>query len=153
MNFLLYPNGDYYQWNIEKMRAYNIRGGWFAIDENVLGECKNLEFEDWHDLYIHTFYNPLVEDMKEIGWIAPNGDFYPCTAHEVEAKIIVKYLFGNIQGNAADYLNCRGWIKVSATMMWEFYIKDLEERFLPFQQRIALLDWCKTYNMPFPQKI
>lgn len=148
MKFIKYPTGDWWEWDVSRMRAYNIRRGHHDIDENSLGDCEYAEYDSWHDLYVHTGYNPLIGFITSTGWIDPQGEFYPCTAHEADADMILSLVYGEDDDEwGADTLIERGWIKVTTSCMFEYYCQDGHYRNMTPSQKIMFVSWMDLFHM------
>lgn len=155
MKFIQYPDQDFWwEWNTERMEAYNYNGGHHSINENGLGDCKYIEAKDWHDLYLKTGYNPMECDVYERDvWISPEGVYYYGDAHAVQAEHICEIIYGQWFSidYADDFLDQKGWIKATTSLMWDlFYLERLNQSTLPIPQYNALWDWCEIHKMTFP---
>ena len=94
MIFIQLKNEEWWEYDAKHSRLYNIRGGHRSADNIDLS--KAIYFENWHDLYKQTGFNPLIDNinMWHCGWISPYGDFYPCEAHEADAEYIYSLVYG-----------------------------------------------------------
>lgn len=123
MKFIQYPDQDFWwEWNTERMEAYNYNGGHHSINENGLGDCKYIEAKDWHDLYLKTGYNPMECDVYERDvWISPEGVYYYGDAHAVQAEHICEIIYG--QWFSIDYADAKRVIKHLGIRSFECNIK------------------------------
>lgn len=156
MTFIKYEDGSWWELNKDtrnngKMRVYNIRGGYHYINEKELETLVTKEFDSWHDLYKQTGFNPLIgNDMWYCGWISPDGDFYPCEAHEVDAEDIYVLLYGEEHGYYSDLLIEKGWKKVTNSLMFDIYKDNGDyDNFSSNEQFETFYNWCKNYKMKY----
>lgn len=141
---------DWYEFDIQRMRAINYNCGHFDIDENSPEyiEAKLGDFVSWHDLYLETDYDPLIGEVCHCGWISPYGDFYPAEAHAVTAADICDILYGldfDDIYDASSYLHKRGWVRVTTGVLMEYYIRDGEYDNVRKEQYFTLTDWAQKY--------
>ena len=90
------PEGVWWNWNVEKMKLLNFRGGGFDIDENAdyWLNAEVHEFDSWAALYHATGFNPLEEDIHAYDvWISPEGIYFDGDAHAVAAEGICKLVY------------------------------------------------------------
>ena len=146
MKFLKNSNGVWCQFDDKKMKTYNFHGGYCDINESSLGNCKVVEYEDWHDLYINTKYNPLIGDFYHTGWISPEGNFYPCNAHEVAADEILELIYGENYSFGGDELIEKGWIKVTTSLMFDIYEEKGYYCKMSKEQEKTFDSWAKKYK-------
>lgn len=78
----------------------------------------------------------------QTGWLAPNGDFYPCETfdHIAVAEDIVNKLNITIalKHNADDILMSSGWAKITRSLLrvkeqnifWEKFLTEYQKQFL-----------------------
>lgn len=151
MLFIQIDNGEWWEYDTKHSRLYNIRGGHTSLEGDV-SMYKTIHLDSWHDLYIETGFNPLKgdDDLWHCGWIAPNGDFYPCEAHEVDAEFIYGLIYGDEHAFYSDRMIELGWKKVTNSIMFEYY-KDAGQ-YTTFQsprQKDIFLKWCRLYHYEF----
>ena len=159
MTFLKYKDADvWWEWNKEKMIAYNYLGGHHNINENSLGDAEYCECDNWHDLFLKKHYCPIQTDIatRDV-WISPNGKYYNGDAHAVQAEYICDVIFGMNDSDiyyAEDYLSNNGWIKATTSFMWDIcYYSALCNSIMPQAQFDALWDWCQFHHQDFPEGI
>jgi hypothetical protein len=148
----LQPN-EWWEWDKEKMIAYNYYGDWHNINENSLGNAEYYECNNWHELCLAKHFCPIEVTLeKRDVWISPEGGFYDGEAHMVTAEYICDIIYGKDLGldYAEDYLEEFGWIKATTSLMWQIRFEDWHWKKLPQPQYDALWDWCEYHNMPFP---
>lgn len=160
MKFIKYPevnnewaprsyDNSWWEWDTDRMRAYNIHGGWHNINENLLGDCECIECDSWHDLHQKTGFNPLVSaEFTRTGWISPEGEFYPCEAHECDAETIYELIYGEEHCYYSDKMIELGWIKVTTSLMFDIYVNQglyLEPHSREAERTFAR--WCDEYGM------
>lgn len=146
MIFVQLDNGEWWEYDTKHSRLYNIRGGHTSADNIDLS--KAIYLESWHDLYIETGFNPLKSDgLWHCGWLAPNGDFYQCEAHEVDAECIYALIYGDEHAFYSDRLIELGWKKVTNSIMFEYYKDDGQyDRFQSLEQKDTFIEWCRLYH-------
>lgn len=155
MHFLKY-NGEngWWEWDQEKMIAYNYHGGHHYIDENALGDAEYCECESWRELYLKKHYCPIEVDVfaRDV-WISPDGKYYDGEAHAVMAEHICELVYGFWKeiDYAEHFLEEHGWVKATTSLMWELRFEEWYWKELPQRQYDALWDWCQCHRMPFPQ--
>lgn len=144
---------NWWEWDTKNMLAYNYFGEHYNIDENALGDAKYIECDSWRDLYLRTHWSPIESDIWEkTAWLSPNGKFIAAKAHEVTAEDICEIYYGENQGIlwAGDYLEERGWVRLTTSLMWDvrdsyWFDKDLTQK-----QLDMLWDWCELHNKVYP---
>lgn len=159
MLFINYPTQDQWrEWDQNKMRAYNYRGGWCDVDENALGGVECVELASWHELYLVKHFCPLAaEKLDRDVWISPDGEYYDGNAHEVAAEHILKLIYGeNEDGHifcAGDKLEGLGWIRATTSMMWQVRFDDWTGKTITQAQFDALWDYCHCHALKFPDDV
>lgn len=81
------------------------------LAEFLLPVTYNSDDEDQIEIeYYRTYAAPQKGQISETGWLAPNGDFYPCEygAHHSVARQIAASQYGDLE-NADQSLTDRGW--------------------------------------------
>ena len=145
-------------WRLDKanMKVYNYRHGFHYIDENQLNNSQVCEFDSWHELYLVKGFMPLQGDERLYeAWISPEGKFYDGKAHAVMAKYICDIIYGeDIDFDFAEvFLEERGWIRVSANLMWQVRFASWDGKEITQKQFDALWDWCECHEKNFPIKV
>ena len=146
MIFIQLKNEEWWQYDAKHSRLYNIRGGHRSADNIDLS--KAIYFENWHDLYKQTGFNPLIDNinMWHCGWISPYGDFYPCEAHEADAEDIYSLVYGEEHCYYSDKLIALHWIKVTNSLMYDIYkSQGAYDYFYSSEQENKFYQWHKTY--------
>jgi hypothetical protein len=147
---------EWWEWNKEKMMAYNYRGGHHNINENDLGGVEYCEYESWHELYLAKGFCPFEVDKWECEvWISPEGKYYEGRAHAVMAEYICDIIYGeDIDFDfAEDYLEEHGWVRATTSLMWEVRFDSWENKRVSQKQYDALFDWCECHKKDFPKKL
>ena len=148
----------YYEWDQTKMRLHNQAGGWFDINENApewLG-ATTVKAENWHDLYKQTGWTNLKRDITErCLWLDPEGGCWKGDCHEIDAADIVEVLYGEDLRlySAGDYLYQKGWVKLSATMMFTIYCDDSLYDNVTFDQACTIKEWCEYWELPISKML
>ena len=138
-------NNIWYKHNNNSDKLYNFFHGW--TDYNPETDIEK-EFENWHDLYKQTGFNPLIDNinMWHCGWISPYGDFYPCEAHEADAEDIYSLVYGEEHCYYSDKLIALHWIKVTNSLMYDIYkSQGAYDYFYSSEQENKFYQWHKTY--------
>lgn len=157
------PDGAWWEWRRDRMRLVNFRGGGFNIDENAdywaLAEIHE-EFGSWHDLYVATGFNPLVEDIDAFDvWISPEGQYFDGNAHAVAAEGIVPLVYGvDIDdpcfiGNAETFLEEHHWIKATRSFMWQVYLEHRTDWTMTRKTYGALVNYCNNHKLKIPKRV
>jgi hypothetical protein len=146
---------EWWEWDQEKMRAYNYRGGHYDIDENSLGDVEYVECNSWHELYLKKHFCPLeVESWWNDVWISPDGRFYDGVAHDVTAEHLLSIIYGEeTEWCAGDALTAKGWLRATTSAMWKIRLPELIETPLTQKQYNALFDWCQHHKITFPTNL
>lgn len=150
MQFLSTPEGIYWEVDLDKMRLYNYNGGWHPIDENSEEWCNGeiIKADSWHDLYLKVGYCCLERRFAASIWLSPEGMPYSATAHLLTAQAICEVIYGvDRETFADDFLISRGWVKLTNSLMLDYYIKQGYYKHLTLSQRVAVLEWCKLFNI------
>lgn len=154
MKFAWLPTEEVWaEWDQDNMRLYFFPHGVQRIDENsalwTLAEIH--EFESWHDLYLHTGFNPLAATAQDrYVWLDPDGEFWQGEAHACVAEDIALLVFGEELDidYADDFLIQRGWVKLSATMMHYIYCEsDMYDNITTYQWK-SICEWCEYWDLP-----
>jgi hypothetical protein len=158
MKFINYPNGQWSEWDMKRMLAFNYRHGWCNIDENALGGVECIDLKDWHELYLVKHFCPLrVEKTARDVWISPDGLYYDGDAHEVMAEHILKLIYGEGEDDhifcAGDKLEKKGWIRATVSMMWQVRFNEWTGKRITQEQYDALWDYCECHKLRFPDGI
>lgn len=150
---------DWWLWDLSHMKAININGGGFDIDENssYFMNAEVRECNSWHDLYIHTGYSPFLTDYKVSDcWLSPDGKFWEAEAHAVQAEKICFLVYGvefDILdwADAAEYLIELGWKKLTRGPMWQFYVSDCYMNWkVTCEQKDAINQYCEYHKIKIP---
>lgn len=146
MIFVQLSNGEWWEYDNQHDRLYNIRGGRTYADESDFQ--RTLHLDSWHDLYLQTGFNPLVDnELWHCGWLAPNGDFYPCEAHECDAEYIYLLIYGEEHGYYSDLMLKQGWKKITNSLLFDYYLRDgMYDSFYCRAQEDTFNEWCKIYR-------
>ena len=136
----------------------NIYGDIKHIDENTPEWINAIidEFEDWHDVYRKTLYNPLMVDCSsKNAWLDPEGYFWKGECHEIDAKAICRLLYPSSTDMLfeSDFLIDRGWVKLSATLMFTVYCDSNMYDNITRDQFYAIREWCEYHNLPLNMMI
>lgn len=157
MYFIEKKENEWWELDKETMCAFNFFGGYHTIKANELQICEVVECENWRDLYIKKRYCPLEVTIKwRDVWISPEGKYYNGEAHENRAEEILEIIYGEPDNDwAGDRLEQLGWIRATASLMWEVRADSeyWDEKKLTQKQFDALWDWCENHNKTFPHKI
>lgn len=154
----LYGHDEWWELDENQCRLLNYQGGHRYIDENSeeWTGAKVVDLEDWHALYLKYDYNPFqLDDFIPEMWIAPNGDFFDGRAHEVIAEDLLDIVYGikhRLEGSG-DLLIEKGWVKVSATLMHEYYCEAGMYTHLSAGQRWVVKNWSEHYDLSFEEMI
>ena len=128
-----------------------------TIDENS-PEWINatiVEAEDLHDLYLKTGYSDLLRAPRETClWLDPEGQCWKGDCHTIDAENIVEVLYGtdvleSVETDAADFLIDHGWVKLSATLMLQYYCESHMYGNITAAQARTIKDWCDYFSVPF----
>ena len=144
---------DYWHlWDQEHMRLEDLTPGFWNIDENSpeWARAEVHEFDSWYDLYVRTNFNPLRSNYKErCPWLDPDGYFWQGDAHEVSAEYICELVYDKKFdiGRAANFLVDLGWVKLSDTLMWQYYCEYGMYRDITLAQERAMFKWCEYHNI------
>ena len=147
------PQGAWWEWNVEKMKLLNFRGGGFNIDENAdyWANAEIREYENWHELYKATGFNPLEADIHDFDvWISPEGKYFDGNAHAVAAESIVTLVYGiEIEdpcfvGSAEYFLEQHHWIKATRSFMWQIYLDHRKGWEMTPATYGALVNYCNA---------
>lgn len=158
MKFIKF-DGDYV-WNEfdeANLLARNLVGGYRKIDKNSFEYINStiIEAENWHDLHLKTgWLGPWVTIIyPHAGWLTPDGLFYQCNAHDIDAVKIVEFLYGKYMdtSEAADFLTQRGWLKITTSLMWDIRLEEENKWYLTPIQEKKLFEWCHAMDMEFPK--
>lgn len=148
---------QWWEFDKEKMIAFNYDGGYHYIKEDVLQQAEICEYQDWHELYLAKHFCPLEVNIKwRDVWISPEGRFYNGEAHENRAEEILEIIYGEIDIDwPGDRLEELGWIRATRTLMWEVRLNSdyWDDKKISIKQYNALWDWCKHHNKKFPEGI
>lgn len=137
MKFLRYANqDDWWLWKEDTMRVSNFHGGWHNIDENSPSFMNGtvIEASGWCGLYRLTGWCPIkLQKPDRDMWISPLGEMFGSEdpmdfSHESMAEDILLFIFDKEAepfGEAGDFLIQRGWIKVTTSLMGQYYEDDL----------------------------
>ena len=149
----------WYEWDQEHMWLEDIHGNITHIDENK-PEWINAtiaEFENWHDVYKKTSYNPLMRDCSEKNaWLDPDGYFWVGSCHEIDAEAIYRLLYPmslDSVNSESDYLIDHGWVKLSASLMFTVYCDSGMYFNITRDQFYAIRDWCEYHQLPLKMMI
>lgn len=146
MRFVRCSDGNYYEYSSEDQRLYNIEGGWQSSEDVTILE--EFEFDSWNSLYQYTAYNPLKgERLWSTGWISPQGDFYPCEAHECAAQSIVTLLTSKSPKYYSDFLIQCGWKRVTTSVMFDYYRSQPEYFDMTKDPRKTFDEWYAVYAL------
>lgn len=127
---------NWYEADLERQRAFNLRGGYIPFTREEFSKAERLEAENWNELHRKTGYDPLSGKISPDGWISPAGEFYPCRSHEADAMHICRLFYGEADEPSGDRLIQKGWIKVTTSLMGEIYKqKGYYDRMTPSQER------------------
>lgn len=143
----------YWKWDKEHMKLYNYHHGHNYIDENSeeWAAATICEADSWHDLYVKTGYNPLIIPYYQArdAWLSPQGEFYEGTAHSLCAERIVEMLLGNSESYeyCSDFLIERGWVKLTTSVMLNYYIEDGMYDHLTMAQKESMSLWADVYGL------
>ena len=146
---------QWWEFDQEKMMAYNYMGGHHNVNEEQLEDVEILDYDSWHELYINTGFCPLETDKWERDvWISPDGKFYDGDAHEVRAAYLLDIVYGIPDVDyGGDLLEERGWVRATTSLMWNVRFQEWEGKRLTQKQYGALLEWCQSNRMKFPHGI
>ena len=151
-------NDSYWEVDILNMKLFNFNGGYHDInefsDDWLNGEL--VAAESWHDLYQKTGFNPLEGTIAaNSGWLDPEGTIWSCEAHLTGAEEICDIAFGITDSDidCADYLKSLGWVKITSSCMFDFYVQDSMYLFMSPPQYQFFVKWCKIHKKPIPQDI
>lgn len=146
---------EWWEFNKEKMIAYNYMGGHNSVDKEILKQVEICEYENWHKLYIAKNYCPLEEDKWENNvWISPDGKYYNGDAHEVKAAYLCDIIYGlEDLEYGGDELESRGWIRATTSLMWEIRFDEWIGKSITQKQFDSLWDWCECHMRKFPKGI
>lgn len=156
------PEGVWWNWNVEKMKLLNFRGGGFDIDENAdyWLNAEVHEFDSWAALYHATEFNPLEEDIHAHDiWISPEGIYFDGDAHAVAAEGICKLVYDrdyddDITGDSAEYyLEQHHWIKATRGFMWSVYLAHRKEWKMTRKTFGALVNYCNYHHIDIPRGV
>lgn len=156
MTFLKYKNSEDW-WELVDQKgelvAYNYLGGWHNVDENseeyMYGTVVTLN--NWNHLYERYGYCPFyTEEPKRDMWIAPDGKMYDCGAigaHEVTAQYLLEIIFDEDEGLfvSGDKLIDYGWVKVTTSLMYQYYHESGMYDAMTDEQWISYQLWKEKY--------
>lgn len=134
-------------------KLYNFHHGWTTKDKNTIIQ-DYVFFDNWHDVYETTGFNPLVDTTfyNLTGWLAPNGDWYPCEAHLCGADDIIELIYGEDCDYSDDELIKCGWVKLTNTLMLQYYIDAGMYHHLTWEQAQTLQNhWCVYSGIEFDE--
>lgn len=107
-----YPDGatwycEGFNKKYQKKTWINWVGGWcFQNDDDEILDSVDMSREQFENTYRKELYDYLLEADSDLGWLAPDGNFYGCDwAHHVEFAEL--YL-----GKGELELEKAGWVKV-----------------------------------------
>lgn len=154
MDFIQLPDGTWYEADYDSNRLYNLRGGHLPLKKTDIEKYNQISCQDWHKLYMLTGFNPLKDDrLWHTGWISPEGDFYPCEAHEVDAEYIYQLIYGDDYAAYGDRLVQKGWLKVTNSLMFDIYTRNGHyDKIASKEQGNTLNKWIKKYILREPVK-
>lgn len=165
MKFLHYK-GHWYDFDMDKFRAYNFRGSWFIPNENEFGDAEIKEYKNWHTLYKAERYDPTMlagrERFSNDVWISPLGTFHWGEAHAVQAGEIAEIWYGyerNIEDSVITYyesaeriLERHGWVKCSR-FFWHMHLNEHYNWGMNQKQAEAVKEWCDVQGIEYPEDI
>lgn len=140
----------------DRMEVFGFSGGFHNITEEQLQSCEIVECENWRELYLQKGYCPLEVTVRwHDVWISPEGKFYNGEAHENRAEEILEIMYGETDIDwHGDRLEELGWVRASASLMWEVRgEKYWKEKDLTQKQYDALWNWCQLHKKLFPQTL
>ena len=148
---------DYWLIFYDKMCLINYRGGHHDINENspewIDGEI--IDALDWHELYVKTGFNPLKTGINNPDvWVSPKGELFEGLAHAVAAEDIADIIYGQDElglYEAEDFLIKEGWIKLTTSLMLDYYIEDGMYSSVTFEQKNTIFDWCEANNIKYDE--
>lgn len=145
----------WWEFNKEKMTAYNYRGGHHSVSEDDLAGADICEYQSWHELYLAKHFCPLEVDVwNNDVWISPEGKFYDGNAHEVTAEDLIEIIYGGCGDFwAGDRLESHGWVRATTSLMWDVRFDEWREKVLTQKQYGALLNWCTCHKKEFPKGV
>lgn len=152
MTFVKMGDG-YWEWDKDRMMLYNYNDGHTYIDENSeeWAAATTCEADSWHDLYVKTGFNPLVIPyyLARDAWLSPEGEFHEGPVHDFWAEKIMEILFGE-DGSfdyCSDYLKEQGWVKLTTSVMLNYYIEDGMYDHLTMAQKESMSLWADVYGL------
>lgn len=149
------PN-EWWQFDTEKMRAYNFLGGFHYVTEEDIKRSEIIEFSSWHELYLAKNYCPFEVDVWNYDiWISPEGKYYEGKAHALQAEYICEIIYGVVDEILfyEDYIEKLGWIRATTSLMWDVRFDNWNGKRITQKQYDALWDWCECHQMKFPKGI
>lgn len=158
MMFLRYQNEQEWFELVDRedgLFAYNYNGGWHKINENsekfMYGTIVTLD--DWIHLYKLYGYCPFLTQIPTTDmWIAPDGKMYDCGscgAHELTAQNIIEIFFDQDEEfwDSGDKLIGYGWVKVTTTLMYQYYHESGMYDSMTDEQWVSYQLWREKYRL------
>ena len=152
MRFIQEYDGTWYQIDDKKHRLYNYNHGWKPYNPGLESyfQVNAKEYDSWHELYMKENYNPIAGNYKsKCAWVAPNGDIWEGVAHSLAADKICDIYYGKDIDNSEDYLINNGWIKITTSLMHDYYVEQGLYDYCTEAQLLALIPWCNYYGVNF----
>ena len=143
-------DGHWYILDVKNKRFYNFLNGW-KIDICSPND-ETCDVETWHELFLKTGYKPTETDYRTNDvWLDPDGNFYEGRAHSLQAEHITQYMYGLEfddcgSETAEEYLVKKGWVKLTTSLMSEYYSLDGMYNHLTQKQQTAKHLWDKYHQ-------
>lgn len=157
MLFIRNSKNEWWELDIYKMNVFNFSGGFHTITNEEIKNSEILECAGWRDLYLKKDYCPLEVTVKwRDVWVSPVGKYYNGEAHENRAEEILEIIYGETDVDwAGDRLEELGWIRATASLMWEVRADSdyWGNKRITQKQYDALWDWCKLHAKTFPKDL
>lgn len=102
-----HPEGGPSHFTLSDYELEETHGYYNLGDENDSRQVKRLVIKN-----AKKYHSPEKETKPTGGWLAPNGDFYPCESwlHDWMAESICRAVLGKLEGTR--YLEQKQWIRV-----------------------------------------
>ena len=143
---------DWYIINSDNNRLYNFAGGWMDYSSNEKNIEETAIATNWLDFFDISGYCPFeLFDLEGDMWIAPDGRMFKGEAHTLWADKIYDFFYRYINKydlsfNAEDFLIKQGWIKVTTSLMLDYYIIDGMYSNMTNSQQEIMSKWTDKYN-------
>ena len=111
---------------------------------------EQFDSDNWYLLCKNKHYYPTITDENNIDvWLSPDGYYFNGKAHACEAEYLCEYLYDKKMSinMAEDYLLRMGWVKLTTSLMSQFYENEGMYDNLTDRQKDSFKKWKDAHNI------